>query len=126
MLLIILNCTIDAGGDGRSYSIKVNNETVCAFSNGKNVTDDFNRMEEDAKRAILKYYNNSKIEFIDFCHLGDTESMTVDVIVDGCMYHTILWQEGKIKSIHNINVNNEVCEESRPILYFYQTEGSDK
>lgn len=34
MFVISFN-TIESGGDGRSYSVKFNNETVCAYSNGR-------------------------------------------------------------------------------------------
>lgn len=99
---IIWNHRIDAGGDGRSYSIKINNETVSAYNNGVDVTEDFRDMEESAKEAIGNYYVNHKIEFVDFCHLGNTGSMTVDIILDECTQYTIVWRDEKIASINRI------------------------
>lgn len=99
---IIWNHRIDAGGDGRSYSIKINNETVSAYSNGVDVTEDFRNMEEDAKEGIRNYYIDNKIEFVNFCHLGNTGSMTVDIILEECTQYTVLWRDEKIASINRI------------------------
>jgi len=101
-IFIFWNHTIDAGGDGRSSSIKVNNRTIYANDQGMDVTEEFKSAEEDAQKAIEKYYGDQEIDILNFCHLGLTGRMTVDVIVNGCNSYTILWKDGKIQSINEI------------------------
>lgn len=102
LIFIFWNHKIDAGGDGRSSSIKVNNRTIYANDQGMDVTEEFKSAEEDAQKAIEKYYGDQEIDILNFCHLGFTGRMTVDVIVNGCNSYTILWKEGKIQSINEI------------------------
>ena len=59
-IFIFWNHTIDAGGDGRSSSIKVNNRTIYANDQGMDVTEEFKSAEEDAQKAIEKYYGDHR------------------------------------------------------------------
>lgn len=103
ILLLVRHKTIAVGGDGATYSIKFNNELVCAYSNGEDITDEIMNSEDKAKTAILEHYRNKEVAFLDFCHLGDSLNMTVDIMVESGTYYTVSWIDGKIKSIHELD-----------------------
>lgn len=88
-------CEVETGGDGRSYSIKFNNETVCAYSNGKDVTDDYLQSEDRARQVIMEHFKSHEIEFYDFCHLIGSSSMTIDIGVDDNKFYTVSWDGEK-------------------------------
>lgn len=98
-LIIVYYSTIEVGGDGKSFSIKINNETTCAYSNEVDITKEFQSIESEAKQAIIEYYKGHNIEFFDLCHLGDTFNMTIDISVDDNEFFTITWCDGEISNI---------------------------
>lgn len=103
VVITIFCCsTIDVGGDGRSYNITIGDEIVCAYSNGRDITEDYKNSEEKAKTAIIEYYENHDVEFLDFCHLGDTLNLTVDIMVDGEKCYTVAWEDDKISGTHEL------------------------
>ena len=94
--------TIEVGGDGRSYSIKFNNETVCAYSNGEDVTDDYLQSEDRARQVIMERFKSHEVEFYDFCHLIGSSSMTIDIGVDDDKFYTVSWDGEKITGTHEL------------------------
>lgn len=103
ILFVVQYCTINVGGDGRSFSVKYNNETVCAYADGVDITEEFQSIEENARKAITKYYEGQEIEFYDFCHLGDTLNMTIDISVNNSKFYTITWKNEEIDCIRELD-----------------------
>lgn len=94
---------IEAGGDSKSYTISVNDEIVSAYSNGEDVTDDFIQAEEQAREAIIERFQDHEVEFYDFCHLGGTLNMTIDIGVDDKEFYTVGWHEKRVSGMHELD-----------------------
>lgn len=99
MLFVVLLCGCAGKEQEGSSSIVVTagGETVAAYRDGEDVTDERLALEEQTETAVSKFVNREKedLEFDMFCML-EQDGMTIEVMVDGVSYTFTCSMQGDI------------------------------
>lgn len=108
MLFVVLLCGCAEKEQEGSSSIVVTagGETVSAYRDGEDVTDERLALEEQTETAVSKFLNRKKedLEFDMFCML-EQDGMTIEVLVDGVSYTFTCSMQGDIIGVGRTDGN---------------------
>lgn len=99
VLFVVLlgGCTEKEPEGSSSIVVTVGGETVAAYRDGEDVTDERMALEEQTEKAVSKFLNRERedLEFDMFCML-EQDGMTIKVMVDGVSYTFTCSMQGDI------------------------------
>lgn len=103
ILIVVLFVVLLSGCAGKeqegssSIVVTAGGETVAAYRDGEDVTDERMALEEQTEKAVSKFLNRERedLEFDMFCML-EQDGMTIEVMVDGVSYTFTCSMQGDI------------------------------
>ena len=83
-----------------SSVVRIGEETVSAFWNGMDITEQYQKLEEKVKENVARYFNKecSEIRFFNYCML-EMAGMTIEAVVEDVNYTILFNIEGEIINI---------------------------
>lgn len=81
-VVLLSGCAEKEQEGSSSIVVTAGGETVSAYRDGEDVTDERLALEEQTETAVSKFLNWEDLEFDMFCML-EQDGMTIEVMVDG-------------------------------------------
>lgn len=96
-VVLLSGCAEKKPEGSSSIVVTAGEETISAYRDGKDVTDERLALEEQTETAVSRFLNREKedLEFDMFCML-EQEGMTIEVAVDGVSYTFTCSMQGDI------------------------------
>lgn len=105
-IVLLSGCAEKEQEGSSSIVVTAGGETVSAYRDGEDVTDERLALEEQTEKAVSKFLNREKedLEFDMFCML-EQDGMTIEVLVDGVSYTFTCSMQGDIIGVGRTDGN---------------------